>query len=71
MWKSWGVALASALLMRRDAQLDPRKPAHTPHPPRHPCGRGTGSMTSDQLTPNFINLIAAKSVTSPPTRLVA
>jgi hypothetical protein len=39
------------------------------NPPRRV--RRDGSDLTDQEMPNFISLIAAKSVTSPPTRLVA
>lgn len=63
--------LTSALLMRRDAQLDPQRSAHTPHPTRTPEGPDRDHSAYVQAVPNFISLIAAKSVTSPPTRLVA
>jgi len=63
------VAAPDRLLVRRSAQLD-RDPPPPPAPARltRP-GRDDGP--TPQATPNFISLIAAKSVTSPPTRFVA
>jgi hypothetical protein len=70
MERCWGVGPTSALLMRRDAQLDPQRPAY--HAPSDPeCTPDRIGSGLDQEVPNFISLIAPKSVTSPPTRLVA
>lgn len=73
--RDWGkmcerqLAAPDRLLVRRNAQLD-RDPTPPPIPERltRP-GRDDGPRP--QTTPNFISLIAAKSVTSPPTRFVA
>jgi hypothetical protein len=42
-----------------------------PMPPAPETGTGLVPRTRDQEMPNFSSLIAAKSLTSPPTRLVA
>ena len=39
--------------------------------PGHDGTQSAPPVASDQLTPNFSTLIAAKSLTAPPTRLVA
>ena len=47
----------------------PQRPAHAARPEEP--GRGLVPLTRDQAMPNFSSLIAEKSLTSPPTRLVA
>jgi hypothetical protein len=60
------MAAPNRLLVRRNAQLD-----RDPSPPPAPAGLPGRGLDRTYAVPNFISLMAAKSVTSPPTRFVA